>query len=114
MPLTSVKSMLPGVHSPLTRAMQVTVRKKAMGSLLPLSNSRRGLRSFLKSRLRVLKMPKTLAASVEETMEPKRKAEGQEKYCGKMSFVIVPKSAAVRSTPTVERIRPLEIMGRIL
>jgi hypothetical protein len=55
-------------------AIHVIVKKYAIGSLLPLSSSSIGLRLFFKPRLLDLNIEKTAAASVEETIEPNKRA----------------------------------------
>jgi len=88
----------------------VTVRKTAMGSLLPDSNSsserRRGCRRTLRER----STEKTAAASVDETIDPSSRA------CRNGRSVIAqanrPVSVAVRATPAVASTTPRPRTGR--
>ncbi len=91
--------------------MTPVVRKTAIGSLLPDSNSRNGRRFPFRRALAIRRTEKTAAASVDETTAPRRKPVSGEKPRTKTANA--PRQAAVRRTPTVERAIPCQRIGRI-
>lgn len=88
------------------------VREIAMGSLLPVSDSRRCLRSLSRLILLDLRRAKTAAASIEETMVPKRRSSVMEKpktIVANQSMLM-----AVVATPAVAMRTPFYRTGWIL
>src|SRR5690554_5112345 len=85
------------------------VNMYAMGSLLPLSNSRVGLKLLFRARIFERKMENTAAASVEDTIEPSRRASNMVKSV--MAQTKTPNDTAVKKTPRVEREIPCHRIG---
>ena len=80
-----------------------------MGSLLPLSSSRVGLKLERKARFLDLNIENTAAASVEEMIAPNNKPSIKEKSV--ICQAKVPIHKAVISTPKVERDIPCHKTG---
>src|SRR5688572_6942231 len=94
---------------PPTIEVKVIVRKYAMGSLLPLSNSNKGRKRPFKPTLFERRIENTAAASVEDTIAPSSKASAQLKsayQCTKL-----PTEPAVMNTPSVDNNNPSPITG---
>ncbi len=85
------------------------VRKTAIGSLLPDSNSKRGLRDPFRLTLLDLKMEKTAAASVEDTIAPSKRPSKMERL--RTVAENHPTRQAVPKTPTVDRATPFQTTG---
>src|SRR4030042_2956440 len=85
------------------------VRKTAIGSLLPDSNSRRGLRDPFRLTFLDLNMEKPAAASVEETIAPSKRPSKMERL--RSGAETHPTKQAVPMTPRVERAIPFHRTG---
>ena len=85
------------------------VKKTAIGSLLPDSNSRRWRKFPFRLARRDRRVEKTAAASVDETIAPRRNASRgvnpRRKNAPRLMI------SAVRATPTVDRVRALVNTG---
>src|SRR5690554_7989528 len=81
-----------------------------MGSLLPDSSSNKGFRFPLRPIFLDLKIEKTAAASVDDTIEPSNKPSCQVKSPTQQANM--PTVKAVSNTPKVERTRPGPRTGR--
>ena len=81
--------------------MIVIVKNIAIGSFEPDSSSRSGAMPFLSEIFFALSMAKTAAASVDEMMEPSKKASAQVK--SSRYFATGAIASAVRKTPSVAR-----------
>lgn len=91
--------------------MIVTVKKIAIGSLLPDSSSSSGPRLFFSEIPLARSIAKTAAASVEEMIAPKSSASSQLKPSRILTKTAV--AHAVTTTPSVAKMMPLAITGRI-
>jgi hypothetical protein len=94
------------------KQVEPIVREIAMRSLLPVSSSRRCLRSLHRLILLDLRRAKTAATSIEETMVPKRRSSVMEKpktIVSNQSMLM-----AVMATPAVARMTPFYRAGWIL
>ena len=87
-----------------------TVRKTAIGSLLPDSNSSSERRCGRSRTFRERNTEKTAAASVDETIDPSRRAWASGRSV--IHQAKKPVSAAVSATPAVARISPRPRTGR--
>ncbi len=103
----SVSIDVPGAR---IRAMTPVVRKTAIGSLLPDSNSRNGRRFPFRRARAIRRTEKTAAASVDETTAPRSNPVSGERP--RTRHANRPRMTAVRTTPTVERATPGQNMGR--
>jgi hypothetical protein len=93
------------------RLIKHAVRKMAIGSLLPDSNSSKGLKGSLRLMRFDLRILNTAAASVEETIDPISMASKKENL--KMRMTNNPVRRAVIKTPAVDSAAPGLIMGLI-
>ena len=100
----------------LIMVINVTVNMYAMGSLLPLSNSKSGRKLFFKTVPRERKIPKTDAESVDDVVEANKSAvnipipsEGI-RAC-ESHHIKTPVNSAVSTTPPVANTTPGYIIG---
>ena len=91
--------------------MIVIVKNIAIGSFEPDSSSSNGAMLFLSEIFLALSMAKTAAASVEEIMEPSKKASAQVK--SSRYFATGAIASAVKKTPSVASAKPLPKIGLI-
>lgn len=89
-----------------------TVMKIATGSLLPASNSRVCFRLPFRTRLRARSRLNTAAASVDETIAPRRRPSSQERF--RKKWAKAPVARPVTMVPTTEREIPSGNMGLTL
>jgi len=86
------------------------VRRTAIGSLLPDSNSSNGLNCPFKLTRRERRIEKTAAASVEDITEPSSRPSSNENF--NTSTAKTPTNRAVKKTPMVARATPCQTTGR--
>ena len=91
--------------------MIVIVKNIAIGSFEPDSSSRSGAMPFFSEIFFALSMAKTAAASVDEMMEPSKKASAHVK--SSRYFATGAIASAVKKTPSVASAKPLPKIGLI-